>query len=295
MTEPDELYTLRAQYWLGHYALAIEEAKGVVRRPMSPQLKVEREEFLMRSQLALGQFDRVIADAQAAGDQPALQALGLAGQFHTVTTEEAKSAIVDQLKVLSTSSGTPGVQLIAAQVFLEAGLTKEALQCVHLGSTMEHIALSLQVYLRIDRLDLAQKQLRQMKQADEDAILTQLGGIYCNLNLGSTGAADAMHSVNALFEQYGPSPLLFNLMACAMMLKGSYADAEQRLQECLQEFPNNILPDTLINMIVCSQHQQKATAPWLAQIKSAYPLHSFCQGVDRVQAAFDREVGKYKV
>ena len=71
MTEPDELYTLRAQYWLGHYALAIEEAKSVVRRPMSPQLKLEREEFLLRAQLALGQYDRVVADAKAAGpDRP---------------------------------------------------------------------------------------------------------------------------------------------------------------------------------------------------------------------------------
>jgi Coatomer epsilon subunit len=70
MTEPDELYTLRAQYWLGHYALAIEEAKSVLRRPMSPQLKLEREEFLLRAQLALGQYDRVIAGAQEGGDRP---------------------------------------------------------------------------------------------------------------------------------------------------------------------------------------------------------------------------------
>lgn len=296
MTEPDELYTLRAQYWLGHYAMAMEEAKAVVRRPMSPALKLEREEFLLRSQLGLGQYDRVIADAQAAGDSnPAIKALGLAAQFHTATTEEAKSAITDQLKVLSTSSGTPSTQLVAAQVFLEAGMTKEALQCVHLGSTMEHHALCLQVYLKIDRLDLAQKTLRQMKQADEDAVLTQLGGVYCNLSLGSTGAADALHGINAVFEQYGSSPMLFNLRACALIVKGSYAEAEQQLQDCLQEYPSNILPDTLINLIVCSQHQQKPTAPYLTQIKSAFPLHPFCQGVDRVQAAFAREVGKYKV
>ena len=61
MAEPDELYTLRAQYWLGHYSLAIEEAKAVVRRPMSPALKIEREEFLARAQMALGEYDKVIA------------------------------------------------------------------------------------------------------------------------------------------------------------------------------------------------------------------------------------------
>ena len=70
MTEPDELYTLRAQYWLGHYGLAIEEAKSVVRPPMSPDLKLEREEFLLRSQLALGQYDKVIAGAQEGGGRP---------------------------------------------------------------------------------------------------------------------------------------------------------------------------------------------------------------------------------
>jgi len=55
MTEPDELYTLRAQYWLGHYQLALDEAKGIARKPMSPELKDEREEFVQRSQLALQQ------------------------------------------------------------------------------------------------------------------------------------------------------------------------------------------------------------------------------------------------
>ena len=54
-SEPDDLYTLRAQYALGHYQLALEEAKTIARKPMSPELKAEREEYIQRSQLALGQ------------------------------------------------------------------------------------------------------------------------------------------------------------------------------------------------------------------------------------------------
>jgi coatomer protein complex subunit epsilon len=61
MAEPDDLYTLRAQYWLGHYQLAIEEARSIARRPMSPALKAERELFLARAQIALGQFEKVTA------------------------------------------------------------------------------------------------------------------------------------------------------------------------------------------------------------------------------------------
>jgi hypothetical protein len=56
---PDELYTLRAQFWLGHYGLAIQEAKQVARRPLSNALKLEREEFLMRSYVASHQYDKV--------------------------------------------------------------------------------------------------------------------------------------------------------------------------------------------------------------------------------------------
>jgi len=59
MTDPDELYTLRAQYWLGHYQLAVEEARAVARRPMNPALKAEREELLARSYTALGQYNKV--------------------------------------------------------------------------------------------------------------------------------------------------------------------------------------------------------------------------------------------
>ena len=63
MTEPDELYTLRAQFWLGHYQMAADEAKSIMRRPMSPALKAEREEFVLRSLIAMGQFDKVISSS----------------------------------------------------------------------------------------------------------------------------------------------------------------------------------------------------------------------------------------
>jgi hypothetical protein len=61
MADPDELYTLRAQYWLGHYQLALDEAKSIMRRPMSPALKAEREEYTLRCYLAMGQHDKVIS------------------------------------------------------------------------------------------------------------------------------------------------------------------------------------------------------------------------------------------
>ena len=62
--DPDDLYTLRAHYWLGHYTLCLDEAKLVSRRPIAANLKVEREEFVLRAQLALKQYDKVIRDSE---------------------------------------------------------------------------------------------------------------------------------------------------------------------------------------------------------------------------------------
>lgn len=65
MSEPDELYTLRAQYWLGHFPQAINEAKNLQRRPMSIPLKAEREEFLARSYLELKQYHKITPTADS--------------------------------------------------------------------------------------------------------------------------------------------------------------------------------------------------------------------------------------
>lgn len=61
MSEPDELYTLRAQFWLGHYQMALDEARSIMRRPMSPDLKAEREEIVARCNIAMKDYDKVIS------------------------------------------------------------------------------------------------------------------------------------------------------------------------------------------------------------------------------------------
>jgi hypothetical protein len=65
MAEPDELYTLRAQFALGHYGLALQESKQVARRPMSAALQAEREEYAVRALTALRQYAKI-----EEGDRP---------------------------------------------------------------------------------------------------------------------------------------------------------------------------------------------------------------------------------
>jgi len=369
--------------------MAIDEARSVARRPMSPALKVEREEFLHRAHLALGQSDKVVA-ALANADTPGtcrvvscracvrggetaaekgkgwmdffeiwecgglrqhsahssvavasvppsffsftllihsfllfllagLKALYLKAQFDALTAaaagsssdqhESAQRVMCDQAKSLvggGAGASSSMAQLVVAQLLLSAGQLKEALQLVHAGATPEHSLLALQLYLKLDRLDLAKTQHSKLLQVvDDDFVLAQLASVYVGLALGSSGAADVLHSLTALSEQYGPSPYLLNLMACALLQQGDANGAEQKLLECYRDHlnegslspPHPLIPDTLINLITCCIQQGKSTEAQthLQLLHQRCPLHPFCVGVERVQSAFTREAIKYKV
>jgi coatomer protein complex subunit epsilon len=222
----------------------------------------------------------------------------LKAQFDAASGDEAAQApLIESLKSLAGShSSNPSVQLTTSHVLVSAGQLKEALQCVFTGATLEHTLTALQIYIKIDRLDLARQQLALLKRSDEDSIVTQLASVYVHLASGSTGAADAVHAINSLSEQYGPSPFLLNIMASALMQQGDYIGAEQKLQECVKDYSEcKVLPDTWINLICCTVHQNKSAAQYVQQLQQAYPKHAYCAGYERVVQAFDREAVKYKV
>lgn len=60
MSEPDDLFTLRNHFWLGSYQLAIAEGSGLGR--LSDALRIERDEFIYRSYIALGQYSIVLGE-----------------------------------------------------------------------------------------------------------------------------------------------------------------------------------------------------------------------------------------
>lgn len=297
--DPDELYTLRAQYWLGHYQLALEEAKSISRRPMPPQLKVEREELVLRSLLAKGEFEKVIQGSDGADKGLGIQAINIRAKYELTDANDTatrKSYIAALQSLLNNDTATPTVQIIAAQTFLMDGeMTNDALSAVHLGTTLEQLALVIQIYIRMDRLDLAQETLAVMKSSDEEAVLTQMSSVHVMIANGRSTAPDAIHIMSSLSEQYGNSTTLLNLTACAYMTAGRYAEAEQALLEAKSEGSSL---DTLINLMVCSQHLGKgmaAIAPLVMELKQQYPSCSFVNSLNRVEGAFDREALKYKV
>jgi ATP/maltotriose-dependent transcriptional regulator MalT len=142
---------------------------------------------------------------------------------------------------------------------------------------------------------LNEAQLDTMR-SDEDAVLTSLSAVHVALAGGSLTASDAVHTLSALSEQYGPSPLLLNLLACAYCMKGDYDEAEAKLLDCQRDFSQNPAHlDTLINLIVVSQYLDKPYDSYLLELQRMFPAHPFLAGLEHVEGAFAQEALKYKV
>jgi coatomer protein complex subunit epsilon len=226
----------------------------------------------------------------------ALKALIIKSQYDQAIGEEAQNVVIDEMKTLvSGSDDSPSVQLYAAQLFLAHGLTKDALQLVYSGATLEHVALTLQIFLKLDRMDLANRQLDKLRAMDEDAVLTSIAAVQVALAGGASSASDAAHYLNSLSEQYGPSPLLLNLSACAYIMIADYDEAETKLLDCKREFPGQPNPETLINLVVVTQYLGKPSEEYITELKESFPTHPFLAGLERVEGAFARESMKYKV
>mmetsp|Transcript_20722 Transcript_20722/g.47025 ORF Transcript_20722/g.47025 Transcript_20722/m.47025 type:complete len:204 (+) Transcript_20722:438-1049(+) len=192
------------------------------------------------------------------------------------------------------AASKPSAQLYAAQIYLCVNQLESALQLIFLGTTFEHLYTTVQIYIRMDRLDLAEETLGAMKNADEDCSLTQLSAVHIAIASGSSKSTDASYILSALSEQYGPSPMLLNLTAASLIVSGRYDEAEEKCKEVLTEDATNI--DAMINSVTCFVNLGKyvEVESMIGRIKSvAGPEHSFVKNLERVEGAFDRVSSTY--
>ena len=84
------------------------------------------------------------------------------------------------------------VQLVAALVFAEEDNAIEAMKCCHTSLSLELMGLMIHLLVKHDRPELADKHLRVMQAADDDATLTQLATAWVNVALGGSKTQDAL-------------------------------------------------------------------------------------------------------
>ncbi|KAJ4745697.1 Coatomer protein epsilon subunit family protein [Rhynchospora pubera] len=312
MAAPDLLFGLRNNFYLGAYQAAINnsEIPDLTLNPSSDDA-LERDSLVYRSYIALGSYQvhlylslshlftiitdycslllqLVINEIHSSAPTP-LQAVKLLALY--LSTPHHKESVISTLKDLLADAAlatNPTLRLIAGTIFLHEQDYNEALKYTHPGGTLDLHALNVQIFIKMNRSDHAEKQLKIMQQIDEDHTLTQLANAWVDIAVGGSKIQEAYLIFQDFSEKYPMTCLVLNGKAVCCMLMGNFDEAESLLIEALNKDAKD--PETLANLVVCSLHVGKSASRFLNQLKLSHPEHTLVKRMASAEESFERAI-----
>ncbi|GFT96472.1 coatomer subunit epsilon [Nephila pilipes] len=284
---PDLLFEIRNSFFIGNYQYCINEAQKL--KFNDPSVQLEKDIFMYRAYIAQHKYGVVINDITSSSE-PELQHIKMLAVYLSGNADKKKDVVVSlENKLQNVNPEDKILPLIAGLIYYLDENYDSTLRLLHKSDNLECRALTIQTYLKINRVDLAQKELNSMKEIDEDCTLTQLSQAWVNLNKSGDKLQDAYYTFQEMIDKYANTPVLLNGEAAALCAMGKYEEAESLLQEALDKDPN--CPETLINMIVVSQHLGKTnevSTRYLSQLKDSCKDHPFVKDYNSKEQEFDR-------
>ncbi|KAL8192246.1 hypothetical protein R6Q57_027913 [Mikania cordata] len=280
---PDMLFNLRNNFYLGAYQAAINNSDVP---NLSEEDAIERDCLVYRSYIALGSYQLVINEVDSSAPTP-LQAVKLLALY--LFSPDNKENVISSIKEWlgdAAIGNNPILRLIAGTIFMHEQDYNEALKYTNAGGTMELYALNVLIFLKMNRSDYAEKQLRVMQQIEEDHTLTQLATAWLNLAVGGSKIQEAYLIFQDFSEKFQMTSLVLNGKAVCSMHMGNFDEAESFLLEALNKDAKD--SETLANLVVCSLHLGKPSARFLSQLKLSDPEHILVKRGLTAEENFDR-------
>ncbi|XP_068740730.1 coatomer subunit epsilon-like isoform X2 [Montipora capricornis] len=236
----DELFEIRNSFFIGNCQFCINEAQKL--HPSSRELAIEKDVYMYRAYTAQGKH-RVVLDEVSSVSPTEVQPVRMLADYHQNPSK--RDVILKSIeKKLNSSDLNDYDLLVAASIYFNEQNYESALRCLHQSESLECSSLQVQIYLAMDRVDLAKKELKRMQDQDDDATLTQLALAWFNLAVGGEKSQDAYYIFQELSDKYTPTVMLLNGQAIAYMHMGKFEEAESMLQDALDKLGEELSTDT---------------------------------------------------
>ncbi|KAI9469709.1 MAG: coatomer epsilon subunit-domain-containing protein [Benjaminiella poitrasii] len=300
MDEESILFGVRNLFAVGNYQAVINEVSSS-NGLFSTEAKLEAKTFLYRSYVAQGKYNLVINDIGDNNEAP-LKAIKLLAEFladkqkNNLSNAEEYIAKANAFIEEGANRINSVIQVTMATLLVQADNLDAALRILHSRKNkLECCALAVQIYLQLNRLDLARDEVQSVKSWAEDALLLQLMEAWVGLRIGGEKYQEAFYIYEECAQSNTSQTIkVLNGQAAVNLALGRYPEAESLLMEAQTKDSND--PDTLINLISCATltaKSQEVIQRYVSQLREVAPNHPYLQDFDLKSSLFDRSASRF--
>lgn len=262
-------------YYIGNLTQALKYLQKA--QSLEPEAQIKCNILAYQIYIAQKKYGVVLDEISADTEVMEYKLLRLLSQYFSREIDSA--SVISKLGFIvseATFSHNEVVLVLAATLYMNLNMPESALKILSYSNSATCNALTIQCLLSINRSDLAGKIVRRMQTADEDSVPAQLAFALYYLFKSGEQLQEAHHIYQELIEKHGPTSLLLNGQASALIGMNQWEEAESVLQEAIDLDSGE--PDTLVNMLMVYQHLNKPVEMinrLMSQLKDCCKDHPF--------------------